>query len=130
LPKLQIFENCLTCILLAINVVPDPEGFLNANLINLGAMNVDGTGYKRPEGCPEIQTGTPCEHNYTMWEWLFTSKPGIWGLMGGWANPTGVAMIICLTVMFVCSLPVIRRSGHFEVLGFSFRCTKKKLSYP
>ena len=45
---------------------------------------------------------------------MFTSKPGLFGLMGGWANPTGVALILILTVMVVCSLPCVRRSGHFE----------------
>ncbi len=96
-----------------INVVPDPENFLTVNLENLGADTISDTGYHPPGDCAE--TDPDCEHKYTAWDWLFTSKPGLFGLMGGWANPTGVALILVLTVMVICSLPCIRRSGHFEV---------------
>ena len=46
---------------------------------------------------------------------MFTTKPGLFGLFDGWANPTGVALICTLTTMVICSQPFIRRSGHFEV---------------
>lgn len=53
--------------------------------------------------------------NYTMSEWLLTSRPGLFGLVGGGANPTGVALIIILVVMSLCSMPFVRRGGCFEV---------------
>lgn len=51
-----------------------------------------------------------------MAEWIFTSKPKLFGLVGGWANPTGIALIVILVVMTVCSLPFVRRGGCFEVI--------------
>lgn len=53
--------------------------------------------------------------NYTMAEWMLTARPGVYGLMDGWANPTGVLMAIILTVIFVCSQPFVRRGGSFEI---------------
>ncbi|XP_066245724.1 NADPH oxidase 5 isoform X1 [Euwallacea similis] len=53
--------------------------------------------------------------NFTTSEWLFTSKPGLFGLIGGWANPTGVALFFILLVMFICSQSFVRRGGCFEV---------------
>ncbi|KAJ8708509.1 hypothetical protein PYW07_010634 [Mythimna separata] len=54
-------------------------------------------------------------NNYTLSEWLLTEKPGLFGMVGGCANPTGVALAAILLVMFVCSQPFIRRGGSFEV---------------
>ncbi|XP_075986113.1 NADPH oxidase [Anticarsia gemmatalis] len=53
--------------------------------------------------------------NYTLYEWLLTEKPGLFGLVGGCANPTGVALAVILLVMYVCSQPFIRRGGCFEI---------------
>ena len=53
--------------------------------------------------------------NYTLYEWLLTSRPGKYGLVGGGANPTGVALGILLLVMFLCSQTFVRRGGCFEV---------------
>jgi len=53
--------------------------------------------------------------NYTLTEWLLTSKPGHFGLVGGVANPTGVALMIILVIMFICSQSFVRRGGCFEV---------------
>eukprot|EP00090_Calanus_glacialis_P005272 TRINITY_DN14088_c0_g1_i1.p1 TRINITY_DN14088_c0_g1~~TRINITY_DN14088_c0_g1_i1.p1 ORF type:complete len:1071 (+),score=285.92 TRINITY_DN14088_c0_g1_i1:327-3215(+) len=52
-------------------------------------------------------------------DWIFTSQPGVFGLVGGYANPTGVALIIILTVMVICSMSFVRRSGYFLVFYFS-----------
>jgi hypothetical protein len=55
------------------------------------------------------------EANYTLTDWLLTSKPGKFGLVGGVANPTGISLIIILVVMFGCSQSFVRRGGSFEV---------------
>lgn len=55
--------------------------------------------------------------HYTMSEWLLTSKPGLFGLVGGGANPTGVALIVILFIMTTCSMPFVRRGGSFEVFS-------------
>jgi len=52
---------------------------------------------------------------FTVSEWLFTTDPGLFGLISGFANPTGVLLIIILFVMFICSQPFVRRGGCFEV---------------
>ncbi|XP_050094231.1 uncharacterized protein LOC126576951 [Anopheles aquasalis] len=54
-------------------------------------------------------------NNYTTAEWLFTARPGLFGLIGGCANPTGIALAVILLVMFICSQPFVRRGGSFEV---------------
>nr|QOE76458.1 NADPH oxidase 5 [Nilaparvata lugens] len=54
-------------------------------------------------------------NGYTIYEWLLTTKPGLFGLIGGYANPTGIALITILTVMFICSQAFVRRGGCFEI---------------
>jgi hypothetical protein len=55
------------------------------------------------------------KNNYTLTDWLLTSKPGLFGLVGGVANPTGIALIIILLIMIICSQSFVRRGGSFEV---------------
>ena len=55
---------------------------------------------------------------WTYYEWLFTMRPGIFGLIGGIANPSGLALMLILTTMVVCSLPFVRRGGYFEVCDY------------
>lgn len=57
--------------------------------------------------------------NYTLAQWFFTSTPGRFGFIPGWANPTGFLLVIILLVMFVCSLPFVRRGGSFEIFYWS-----------
>ncbi|KAK2589308.1 hypothetical protein KPH14_007859 [Odynerus spinipes] len=57
--------------------------------------------------------------NMTLTEWLLTTKPKMFGLLPGCANPTGVALIIILIIMTVCSMPFVRRGGCFEVFYWS-----------
>lgn len=59
---------------------------------------------------PQINAG-----HFTIGEWLLTDRPGLFGLIPGCANPTGVALLAILIVMFVCSQPFVRRKGSFEV---------------
>ncbi|XP_055323484.1 superoxide-generating NADPH oxidase heavy chain subunit C isoform X2 [Sitodiplosis mosellana] len=54
-------------------------------------------------------------HHYTLAEWLLTTKPGLFGLCGGCANPTGIALFFVLIIMFLCSQPFVRRGGSFEI---------------
>jgi len=65
------------------------------------------------QACTE--DGTP----WTYAEWLFTMQPHLFGMMHGIANPSGIALITILTIMFVCSLPFVRRRGHFEIFYFT-----------
>ncbi|XP_024085279.1 NADPH oxidase 5 [Cimex lectularius] len=53
--------------------------------------------------------------NYTLTEWLLTNKPGLYGLIPGVANPTGVALTFILGIMFICSQTFVRRGGSFEI---------------
>jgi hypothetical protein len=62
--------------------------------------------------------------NFTAVEWLLTMRPGLFGLIPGIANPTGISLIVILSVMFICSQPFVRRGGCFEVRS----CTWLKLS--
>ncbi|XP_043204589.1 NADPH oxidase 5-like isoform X2 [Amphibalanus amphitrite] len=55
------------------------------------------------------------EGNYTYAEWLLTMKPGQFGLVPGFANPSGVALMAILIVMVICSQPFVRKKGNFEV---------------
>ncbi|XP_060064880.1 NADPH oxidase 5-like [Ylistrum balloti] len=48
------------------------------------------------------------------WEVLFTTKAGI-GFVGASAFITGWILDVVLVIMVICSLPFVRRSGHFEV---------------
>ncbi|XP_063990833.1 NADPH oxidase 5 isoform X2 [Diachasmimorpha longicaudata] len=57
--------------------------------------------------------------HYSMSEWLLTSRPGLFGLVGGGANPTGIALIMILFVMSLCSMPFVRRGGSFEIFYWS-----------
>ena len=45
--------------------------------------------------------------------------PHIPGLIPGWAIPTGVILIIVLTIMFIGALSCIRRTGNFETFYFT-----------
>lgn len=55
------------------------------------------------------------KNNYTLTEWMLTTRPGLFGLSAGCANPTGILLAIILTIMFVCSQPFVRRGGSFEI---------------
>ncbi len=55
------------------------------------------------------------KNNYTLTEWMLTTRPGLFGLIGGCANPTGLVLFVILLIMFVCSQPFVRRGGSFEI---------------
>nr|XP_033775411.1 NADPH oxidase 5 isoform X1 [Geotrypetes seraphini] len=54
------------------------------------------------------------KNGYQLWEYMFTTRPGI-GWISGTASVTGLVLqlLICLTTL--CSSPFVRKSGHFEV---------------
>lgn len=54
------------------------------------------------------------ETNYTMWMYLFGVGTNL-GWVGGAAGLTGFLLLIILTIMVICSLPIIRRKGYFQV---------------
>eukprot|EP00095_Tigriopus_kingsejongensis_P001891 maker-scaffold287_size221780-snap-gene-0.26 protein:Tk01891 transcript:maker-scaffold287_size221780-snap-gene-0.26-mRNA-1 annotation:"nadph oxidase 5-like isoform x5" len=129
----------------AINVQPDPVRFVQLTSkyweefgpLRPGWMNL---GYEIPPGCgvsnktidclpgaliPELNISYCqfCNETdaapWTLFDWILTDRPQLFGLMPGWANPTGVALITILTVMVAGSLPFVRRGGYFEVFYFS-----------
>ncbi|XP_076647096.1 NADPH oxidase [Halictus rubicundus] len=57
--------------------------------------------------------------NYTLNEWLFTSRPGLFGLINGYANPTGIILVVILSIITLCSMPFVRRGGCFEIFYWS-----------
>uniref|UniRef100_A0A674BA45 NADPH oxidase 5 n=1 Tax=Salmo trutta TaxID=8032 RepID=A0A674BA45_SALTR len=56
--------------------------------------------------------------SYSLWEHLFTTRPGI-GWVQGSASLTGMVLQIMICLMVVCSSTFVRRSGHFEVFYWS-----------
>ncbi len=69
-------------------------------------FEVNSTAPKMCQWCNG--TGAGGRGPWEAWEWLLTPRPGVFGLVGGAANPTGVALAASLTIMAVCSLPVVR----------------------
>ena len=140
------FHTIMHLINFAINVQPDPVRFVQLTSKywepfgpkRPGWLNL---GYNLPENCTVSNLTSVCPQGslnaslnvtfcqmcnesvgaapYTYYEWLFTMKPGLFGLYPGIANLAGVSLIIILTVMVVCSLPFVRRGGQFEVFYFT-----------
>ena len=54
--------------------------------------------------------------NLTTVEWLFTSKSNAFGLVPGYAYPTGVFLLIILSTMYIFSIRYVRKGGYFEVV--------------
>lgn len=79
-----------------------------AHLLNFSTEVVRATG-----------PGQVNEARYSVAEWLFTDRPGLFGLVPGWANPTGFLLCIALGVMVLCSQPFVRRRGSFEVFYYT-----------
>ncbi|CAH1788924.1 unnamed protein product, partial [Owenia fusiformis] len=53
-------------------------------------------------------------NSFTYMEYLFTTKPAI-GWIAGLAPLSGVALDLVLIIMLICSMPFVRRGGHFQV---------------
>ena len=54
--------------------------------------------------------------SWSAHHWLLTSSPGLFGLVAGAANPTGIVLLLVLAVMAICSMKWVRKSGNFEVI--------------
>ena len=52
-------------------------------------------------------------------DWLLTQQPRVFGKLGGEANPAGVLLLVILAIIFIFSLPCIRRRGHFRTFYYS-----------
>nr|XP_020663797.1 NADPH oxidase 5 isoform X2 [Pogona vitticeps]XP_020663798.1 NADPH oxidase 5 isoform X2 [Pogona vitticeps]XP_020663799.1 NADPH oxidase 5 isoform X2 [Pogona vitticeps] len=52
--------------------------------------------------------------SYNLWEYLFTTRPGI-GWIYGTASITGLVLQALICLMLLCSSTIVRKSGHFEV---------------
>uniref|UniRef100_A0AAR2JMS6 NADPH oxidase, EF-hand calcium binding domain 5 n=1 Tax=Pygocentrus nattereri TaxID=42514 RepID=A0AAR2JMS6_PYGNA len=61
---------------------------------------------------------TQVHESYQLWEYVFTTRPGI-GWVKGTASITGVVLQVLICLMVVCSSTFVRRSGHFEVFYWS-----------
>ena len=92
------------------NMVPDPVGILIQNGIPLSVFNP-------PEAFRNstLSPGAATEPLYSFSDWLFTCKPGLFGMIGGVANPTGVALTVIILVITFCSMKWVRKGGYFEV---------------
>ena len=112
-----------------VNVQPDPVRFVQLNKFYFPDVN-----YIPPSGCNITSDAELCEGRlnktlnitqcqvctedrgpWTYGEWIFTSQPGVFGLVNGWAAPTGVGLILVLTFMVICSMPFVRMKGFFQV---------------
>ena len=65
--------------------------------------------------CSNMLTQAKACKRWSVAEWLLTPYPGVFGRIKGYANITGVLLIVVLTIIVICSLPQVRRSGHFQV---------------
>ena len=92
-------------------MVPNPAGILRENGIPLSV-------FTPPSAHAPAGTDPDDVPDYDFWDWLMTNRPGVFGTIGGFANPTGVALMVVLTVMFICSMTWVRKGGYFEVSQF------------
>ena len=85
---------------------------LNTSQKNLTETCFDSS---RENTCSNMLTQASACKRWSVAEWLLTPYPGVFGLIKGYANITGVLLIFVLTIIVICSLPHVRRSGHFQV---------------
>ncbi|GAU88047.1 hypothetical protein RvY_00816-2 [Ramazzottius varieornatus] len=57
--------------------------------------------------------------NFSYTDFLFTTKPDIGWIEGGFVPVLGWPLVFIYAAIFACSLAVVRRSGLFEVFYFS-----------
>lgn len=141
------FHTIMHLVNFAINVQPEPVRFVQLTSHyweHLGPARPGwhNLNYNLPEGCTTSNLTSVCppgvldvslnvsqcqvcdaasghQGPWTYYEWLLTMKPGVFGLIPGIANVTGVALIVILTLMVLCSMSFVRRGGYFEVFYFT-----------
>ena len=89
---------------------PDPAKFLRFNRWLLPGMEDHSTFNLT------IDIIEGLNQPWTYSEWILTSKPGLFGLINGYANPTGVGLIITLIVMVLATM--WRRGKHIQASFF------------
>ena len=122
-----MLPHCPTTSSPVTNILVDPLAFL---LLNGAAPPPHWFGeLSANTSIPSSSLSTSVPFSYTAADWLFTSAPGLFGLVSGWALPTGevllrllllplspgVFMCLVLAVMVICSMKWVRESGNFEV---------------
>ncbi len=132
-------QYLISCRLPAINVQPDPLRFVQLTTeyweefgpARPGWMNLP---YAVPPGCLVSNLTSVCPPGsldpaagvtycqvcpkgepWSYYDWIMTARPNVFGLIDGWANPTGVVLMAIIVVMVICSMPFVRRGGYFEV---------------
>ena len=66
--------------------------------------------------------------NVTYAEILFTLKSDVGWLVPGFAFLSGILLMITLTIMVLCSMPFVRKSGCFQVRNLTFVKRKQHLN--
>ena len=69
---------------------------------------------------------TAAQGGLAYWEYLLTTRAGV-GWVSGSAYITGDLLTLVLVVMALCSLPIVRKSGKFEVstrMTLLYNCLK------
>ena len=61
--------------------------------------------------------------SYTAADWLFTSNPGVFGLIPGWALPTGLVLWIILSIMVASQWYQWRWPSLFRNMIIAINCT-------
>ena len=51
--------------------------------------------------------------------WLFTPQSQLFGFIPGYALPTGLLLLLFFSILLIGALPVVRRSGFFEVFAWT-----------
>ncbi|XP_048251238.1 NADPH oxidase 5-like [Haliotis rufescens] len=54
------------------------------------------------------------QYNLTVPAFIFTTEADI-GWVAGFAPLSGVLLVVVFVIMFICSMPFVRKSGHFQV---------------
>ncbi|XP_071098234.1 NADPH oxidase 5-like [Haliotis cracherodii] len=54
------------------------------------------------------------QFNLTVPAFIFTTEADI-GWVAGFAPLSGVLLVVVFVIMFICSMPFVRKSGHFQV---------------
>ena len=96
------------------NGIPPPEHW-GVNITDVSPLSPLGVAAPAPAPAYTVTHVSPAPATWTASTWLLTSAPGMFGLVPGLANPTGLVLLIVLAVMVVCSMKWVRKSGNFEV---------------